>query len=464
MTFSNASPANPAQTGFWGGLIQLPLVAIHMNLMTNGRVLTWDQLAFGYPNPVVFDPLTSSTTTVPIGDGTNVFCAGFTNLPDGRVLLAGGDIATHVGTSTGRIFNPQTNTWSATPNMTQGRWYPTLTTLADGRILTLSGEMNCQQCYAPIPEIYNPATNTWSQLAGASRSIPWYPHAYQLANGKVVIAGSSETTMATIQLDINTQTWTTVDSRVFESGSAAMYAPGKVLVAGTSTDSNTNVASTAVARVLDMNVGSPSWRTVPSMAFPRAYHVFTMLPDGNVLVTGGGRTTGQADTANAVYQAELWSPTSETWTTLSSMQAPRLYHGTALLMPDGRVLVSGGGRGFGVVAPSDQLNAEYFSPPYLFKGARPTITSAPAQLLYGQAFNLQTPDASTITSVKLISLGSMTHAFNMNQRFVSLAFSSGSGNLSVTSPANATVAPPGYYMLFIIGTNGVPSVAAIVRL
>ena len=139
VTFSNASPANPAQTGFWGGLIQLPLVAIHMDLMSNGRVLTWDQLAFGYPNPVVFDPLTSSTTTVPIGDGTNVFCAGFTNLPDGRVLLAGGDIATHVGTNTGRIFNPLTNTWSATPNMTQGRWYPTLTTLADGRILVAVG-------------------------------------------------------------------------------------------------------------------------------------------------------------------------------------------------------------------------------------------------------------------------------------------------------------------------------------
>ena len=229
--------------------------------------------------------------------------------------------------------------------MTQGRWYPTLTTLADGRILTLSGEMNCQQCYAPIPEIYNPATNTWSQLASASRSIPWYPHAFSWRMGRWSLPVHSETTAATIQLDINTQTWTTVDSRVFESGSAAMYAPGKVLVAGTSTDSNTNVASTAVARVLDMNVGSPSWRTVPSMAFPRAYHVFTMLPDGNVLVTGGGRTTGQADTANAVYQAELWSPTSETWTTLSSMQAPRLYHGTALLMPDGRVLVSGGGRG-----------------------------------------------------------------------------------------------------------------------
>jgi hypothetical protein len=212
-----------------------------------------------------------------------------------------------------------------------------------------------------------------------------------------------------------------------------------------------------------MTQASPSWRTVASMAFPRAYHVLTMLPDGNVLVTGGGRTTGQADIANAVYQAELWSPTTETWTTLSSAQAPRLYHGTALLMPDARVLVSGGGRGFGVIAASDQLNAEWFSPPYLFKGARPTITSAPAQLPYNQAFNIQTPDAASISKVVLISLGSMTHAFNMNQRYVTLASTAGGGSLSVTAPANANLAPPGYYMLFIVNTNGVPSVASIVR-
>jgi hypothetical protein len=199
------------------------------------------------------------------------------------------------------------------------------------------------------------------------------------------------------------------------------------------------------------------------MAFPRAYHVLTMLPDGTVLVTGGGRTTGQADLPNAVYQAEIWSPTTETWTTMSSMQGPRLYHGTALLMPDARVFVSGGGRGYGYVAPSDQLTAEYFSPPYLFKGARPTITSAPTQLPYNQAFNIQTPDAASISKVVLISLGSMTHAFNMNQRYVPLAYSAGSNNLSVVAPANANLAPPGYYMLFLVNTNGVPSVAAIVK-
>jgi hypothetical protein len=464
VTFSNTSPANPAQTGFWGGLIQIPLVAIHVNLMPNGRVLMWDQMDYGNPNPLVWDPVTSGTTAVPLGDSTNIFCAGHTILPDGRVLAVGGHTANHVGTTTGRIFDPASNTWSVTPDMTLGRWYPTLTNLPDGRILTLSGEVNCEHCYALIPEIYNPATNTWSQLSGASRSMPWYPHAFVQSNGNVVVAGTSEAKAATVSLDVNAQTWSVVDSRVLESGSAAMYAPGKMLAAGTSTDSNTQVASTTVARVLDMTVASPSWRTVGSMAFPRAYHVFTMLPDGNVLVTGGGATTGQADLANAVYQAEAWSPASETWTTLSSMHAPRLYHGTALLLPNGQVLVSGGGRGFGYVAPSDQLTAELFSPPYLFKGPRPAISSAPSQLSYNQPFTVQTPDASSIASVSLIALGAMTHAFNMNQTFLTLPFTAGSGSLSVTAPADGMLAPPGYYMLFIVNTDGVPSVAAMVRL
>jgi len=464
VTFSNASPADPAQTGFWGGLIPLPLVTVHANLMPNGRVLAWDQMGYGYPDPVVWDPLTSATTTVPIADGTNIFCAGHTILPDGRVFVVGGHIADHVGTSTGRIFDSTSNTWSSTPDMAYGRWYPTVTTLADGRILVLVGETTCYGCVAEIPEIYNPVNNSWTELTNASHKWPWYPHAFVLSGGNVVVVGATEAPATTATLDINAQTWTTVDALVPESGSAVMYAPGKILKSGTPASSLSEGPSSAQANVLDMTLPSPTWRSVQSMAFPRSYHVLTALPDGDVLVTGGGRTTGNADLPNAVYEAELWSPTAETWSTLGAMHAPRLYHATALLLPDARVLVSGGGRGLGYVASSDQLSAEVFAPPYLFKGARPTISSAPAELAYNQSFAVATPDAGNISKVALIPLGSMTHAINMNQRYVPLAFTAGTGTLAVTAPGNGTLAPPGYYMLFIVGTNGVPSVAAIVRL
>ena len=149
------------------------------------------------------------------------------------------------------------------------------------------------------------------------------------------------------------------------------------------------------------------------------------------------------------------------------MNAPRLYHSEALLLPDGRRIVHGGGRFNGIDEPTDQLSAEFFSPPYLFKGSRPVITSVissvPGQLSYGQQFTVQTPDASRIASVSLIRFGAATHAINMGQRFLPLNFTVGTGSLTVTAPANSNLAPPGNYMLFILDTSGVPSLAAIVH-
>jgi hypothetical protein len=145
------------------------------------------------------------------------------------------------------------------------------------------------------------------------------------------------------------------------------------------------------------------------------------------------------------------------------MNAPRLYHQTATLLPDGRVLVAGSGRGFVRADATDQLSGEVFSPPYLFKGPRPVITSGPAQLSLGQVFSVQTPNAASIASVSLVRIGSVTHSFNMDGRFVPLTFTAGSGSLTVTAPATASLVPPGTYMLFIVDTNGVPSMAKMVK-
>jgi galactose oxidase-like protein len=189
-----------------------------------------------------------------------------------------------------------------------------------------------------------------------------------------------------------------------------------------------------------------------------------LLPDGNVLVTNGGPTTDAVGVNNAIRQAEMWSPATQQFSRLASMVIARLYHSTALLLSDGRVLVAGGGRFNSGTAPTDQLNAEIYSPPYLFNGARPVISSAPSTIPYAANFTVTTPDALQIASAALIRLGAVTHAFDQNQRYVPLTFQQATGGLTVQSPSSAILAPPGYYMLFIVKSTGVPSVASILKL
>jgi hypothetical protein len=159
-----------------------------------------------------------------------------------------------------------------------------------------------------------------------------------------------------------------------------------------------------------------------------------------------------------VLTPELWNPTTESWMLMAPSTRPRIYHSTALLLPDGRVLSAGGGRW----GPS-YLEAQLYSPPYLFKGPRPTINSAPATLSYGANFFVGTA-ATNISSVTLVRLSAVTHAFDANQRFLKLTFQPTTGGFTVQAPSAATLAPPGHYMLFILDANGVPSVAAIVKI
>ena len=250
----------------------------------------------------------------------------------------------HVGVRDANIFNPNTRQWARVASMHTPRWYPTTTTLPDGRILVTAGEINCDACNALIPEVYNAITNTWTELPGASLDLSYYPHMFVLPDGRVLAASTTETPIVTQALDVNTQTWSVIDPDPVDGGSAAMYLPGKIIKSGTSTNPDDPVVATeATTHVLDMTEPSPAWKQTASMVYPRTFHTLTVLPDGNVLVTGGGPTTDALGVDNAIKAAEMWSPASETWSTMASMQNPRLYHSNALLLPDGRVLAVGWG-------------------------------------------------------------------------------------------------------------------------
>lgn len=438
--------AQASLAGQWSKGPLLPIAPIHNVVLPDGKVMMWGK----FFAQTLFDPVTNSVSSLP-NPGYDLFCAGHAYLADGRVLVPGGHIADFVGLPNTSIYHPATNSWSPVPDMNAGRWYPTVTSLGNGDALVVSGQIDTSIGVNPLPQVYQPATNSWRDLTSAQLNQNLYPMMFLAPNGRVVDVGPTNVTR---WLDTSgTGSWSTIGNRKYpwrDYASAVMYDTGKILLAGGGSN-----PPTAAAEVIDLNVPAPAWRAVAPMSFARRHVNATLLPDGTVLATGGTSGSGHNNAAGAVYAAELWNPATETWTTLASGSVPRLYHSAAMLLPDGRVLVTGG---------DGYPDTEIFSPPYLFKGARPTMSGVPAAAGYGQQFTVQTPNAADISKVTLIRLAAVTHAFDENQRMNTLQFTRGSGSLNITTPAHANLAPPGHYWLFIVNSAGVPSVAGLVRL
>jgi hypothetical protein len=456
VTFTHtATASSPIGMGRWDPAFTTPVVGVHTHVLPTGKVLLWGDRG----EAQLWD---ATAGFIPVTKTYRIYCSAHTFLPDGRLLVVGGTSTGTLGLRLATIFDPSSRSWSATSDMAQGRYYPTTTTLPSGEILAVSGH-DTTKAVVTIPEVWN--GSGWRRLTTAPLSIPdpYYPAMFVAPNGKVFLAGFPQTTR---YLDVTgTGQWTTVANRKVADrtmGSAVMYAPGKVLYAGGGDP------PTASAEVIDLNQASPSWRIVSGMAFARRQMNATLLADGSVLVTGGTSGPGFNDQARAVHAAELWNPQTESWRTMASESSTRTYHGTALLLPSGQVLSSGSGEGGGITYANSEFSAQVFSPPYLFNSdgslaARPSITSAPDRLSYGQVFTVQTPDAASVPRGTLIRLSSVTHAFNMSQLIYYLNFTAPSATtVSATAPPNANLAPPGPYLLFLINGSGTPSVAKVV--
>ena len=223
--------------------------------------------------------------------------------------------------------------------------------------------------------------------------------------------------------------------------------------------------ATATTEIIDLSATPLRWQNGPPMSQPRIEMDAVILPNGKVLALGG--STNDEDASTASLNGDLYDPSTNTFSSAGANVYPRLYHSGALLLPDATVWVVGGNPSRG----SYEQHMEVYTPAYLFNSngtpaTRPTITSVtPGVIGYGSSFSfqVQTPNAASISSVVLVRPGSPTHAFDMDQRLVGLSFTAGSGVLNVTGPPNGNIAPPGYYMLFILNTSGVPSVATFVQ-
>jgi hypothetical protein len=453
-------PPPPSGQGQWSPVVMWQAEAVHAHLLPNGKVLTFPYGDHGADDPYLWDPATNVFTPMP-NMRTNVGCSGHAFFPDGRLLVAGGEPHTdHTGNGIvdTNIFDYRTNTWTPAPDMNAARWYPNVTTLANGEMAVITGDMTTD-VGNPIPQVLT-AAGTWRTLSTAHRVLPSYSFTFLAPDGRVFVSGSER---HSVYLDTRgTGAWSeivasTSFTRIRSYGSSVMYDNGKVMVVGGG-DPPTNTVE-----VIDLNQAPPRWRTVAPMSVARRQLNATLLPDGRVLVTGGTSGAGHNNAAGAVLHSEIWDPTTETWTRVAAKEVPSLYHSVALLLPDGRVMASPG-RGFGPSPNEERRDTQYYSPDYLFRGARPAISSTPATVGYGQTFFVGTAQAASIRRVTWIRLPSVTHAIDMNQRINRLSFTTASGGLNVTAPSNRNLCPPGHYMLFILDDQGVPSVARIVQI
>lgn len=227
--------------------------------------------------------------------------------------------------------------------------------------------------------------------------------------------------------------------------------------------------ATDAVSIVDLSADHPHYVAAAPMGLPRLHLNAVLLPDRTVYAGGG--SLKQEDQPLARLEAEIYDPATDTWTLTAPSKVARLYHSTALLLPDGRVVAAGGNPEGGHSVtweppdPEEEMQLEVFSPPYLFRGPRPQITGAPTSAGYGDTITVQTPQAPRIRWVSLIKNGVTTHSFDSGQRLVDLpVLTRVGGQLGVSLPENPNLAPPGWYMLFLVDHDGVPSVASWIQL
>lgn len=457
--------------------------AVHVAVLDTGKVLLVagsgndpGNFSAGSFKTSQWDPTTGSLTTV--STPWDAFCSGHAFLPDGRLLVAGGTAAypsaatndTYAGTKQAYLFDPTTGKYTRTADMHVPRWYPTVTELGDGRQFVLggqgaSGERTDQW------EIFD--GSTWTQpAANPSRYVyqPEYPALHLLRDGHLFYSGVATFGSSTADTPAGIWDYATnayrsvpglVDDARRDQGASVMLPPAQdqrvmVIGGGDHVGPGNAVASTGI---VDLKQVTPSYTTGPALDTAKMYVNAVILPDSTVFETGGA-TKSVLNGGTPVTSTQIYHPRTNRWTKAASATVPRVYHSSAVLLPDGRVATFGGNP-----PGSFEMRIEVYTPAYLQTGAaRPVITGGPNEFRYGDYGAFTTTQSSPISSVVLVKPAATTHQSDPNQRLVDVPFTRTATGVSVTMPTEPNLAPPGWYMLFAVDANGVPSVAKWVHL
>ena len=472
---------NPAQRGTWGPITPWPVVPVSMANLPDGRVLgfsgsertTWPSTEQTYS--AIWDPATGEFEDL-FQPGHNMFCAHLAMTDQGEVFVNGG--RNQVNSPWTTLFDYRDNRWQQIENMASGgRWYPVTNALPSGEIITSMGTASNLR----NPEKWS-RTNSWQVLNnvdyvdmrqtfdGTSGARRWWAILSVAPSGELFhywnaqenhfidTAGTGAVRPGNAVVDVDQPT-----------GVAIQYDAGRMIMTGGNQGSRTAHGNNDRAYTIDLNGSAPVVQQTQAMRAGRTYHNLVPMPDGSVIALGGSRYSGAFNNLGAVYPAEIWDPQSGEWTLTAPAAVPRNYHSTALLLTDGRVLSAGGGYGSGneFLNGSSHQNSQIFTPPYLYSADgtladRPVISAAPGTVRAGQSFNVSA--SSDAQRFSMVRMGATTHAVNTDSRFLWLnTIDNGNGAFTLTPNANPNVVIPGYWMLFALDADGVPSEAHVVR-
>jgi hypothetical protein len=500
-------PDTAPAAGLWSGVQGWPMNAITLSLLPSGRIASYGTPG-GNPGTQdgrtfdIWDPskgLAGGHVTLPGVSGVNSFCAAQAFRPDGSLLIAGGIFDN--GTDKGSVVlnGTATGVGAVSARLANDRYYSTMLTLPNGQQLIMGGSYPYQGGWndpqgsldkglmtGMTPEIYD--GKQWKSLFGAKSRDAfgpennrwWYPRAWIAPNGKVFgitadkmwfldPSGNGAVTAMTFKEPQRNTSSATDAPNVGPVSTAAMYETGKILqVGGNSYDNGTGFLSSSRASIIDINAGNPVVTDTSPMSVGRAWANATVLPTGQVAVTGGSKFNDQAGD-NTVLQSEIWDPRTGRWSVGASGGAYRGYHSTAILMQNGALLIAGGG----APGPVANQNVEVFYPPYLFTtvngktalAPRPQIVSLnTVQLQHGGSLQFELTSQNGLSQVVLVGLSTVTHSFNSGQRRYVAAFSQNGTAVTMQAPGSANIAPPGYYQVVAVDQKGVPSPGVIIAL
>ncbi|MER5545133.1 kelch motif-containing protein [Streptomyces sp. NPDC001118] len=374
-------------------------------------------------------------------------------------------------------FDPVAERYIKVDPMNEARWYPTLTTLSDGKILSVSGLDDIGQLVPGKNEMFDPKTRTWTYTR-AIRQFPTYPALFLMQNGKIFYSGSNagygpdNVGRDPGVWDVDTNTFTKLpglsDPNMMETSGTVLLPPAQnetFMVVGGGGVGESKLSSRKT-RIIDLKDPHPRFADGPELEKGTRYPQTSILPDDTVLVSGGSQDyRGRGD--SNILQARLYHPDSNSFTQVADPLVGRNYHSGSILLPDGRVMFFGSDSLYGDKANTKpgkfEQRIEIYTPPYLYRDSRPTLGGGPQTIARGASGTFTSDHAAGIKKVRLIRPSASTHVTDVDQRSIALDFKTAGDKITVTVPRDRNLVQSGWYMLFVDDDQGTPSTAQWVK-